>query len=120
MAGLRQDRHRQHRQQRPEGIFGKGLRRVIYRRRTGQRPCNSSSCFSPKTANATIDPPTEPLPEIKEIACGLVQWLEGHGYHSLAQARRSMNLSHCPDPSVYERANYLRVLGSRRSTVPPR
>ncbi len=55
-----------------------------------------------------------------EIRNDLAAWLEGHGYHSLAQARRSMNLSHCPEPSVYERANYMRVLGSRRSTVPPR
>jgi dihydroorotate dehydrogenase (fumarate) len=49
-----------------------------------------------------------------EIRHDLAAWLESHGYHSLAQARRSMNLARCPDPSVYERANYLQVLGSRR------
>jgi len=54
-----------------------------------------------------------------EIRNDLATWLERHGYHSLAQARRSLNLSHCPDPSVYERANYLRVLASRRSTTAP-
>jgi len=49
-----------------------------------------------------------------ELRTELATWLEEHGYHSLAQARRSMNVAHCPDPSVYERANYLRVLGSWR------
>jgi dihydroorotate dehydrogenase (fumarate) len=38
-------------------------------------------------------------------------WLEEHEYESLGQARGSMNLSRCPDPSTYERANYMRVLG---------
>jgi dihydroorotate dehydrogenase (fumarate) len=56
-----------------------------------------------------------------EIRQDLTTWLTEHGYHSLAQARGSMNVSHCPDPSVYERANYVRVLGSwRPPTAPPR
>jgi len=59
------------------------------------------------------------LHRFAEIRNDLADWLEGHGYHSLAQARRRMNLAHCPDPSVYERANYLRVLGSRRTTTAP-
>ncbi len=40
----------------------------------------------------------------------LKQWMEVHEYESVDQMRGSMSLSHCPDPSVYERANYLRVL----------
>jgi dihydroorotate dehydrogenase (fumarate) len=41
---------------------------------------------------------------------GLETWLEDHEYESVAQMRGSMGLRHCPDPSVYERANYLRIL----------
>ena len=40
----------------------------------------------------------------------LTAWLEAHEYESLDQMRGSMSLAHCPDPSVYERANYLKVL----------
>ena len=38
------------------------------------------------------------------------KWLEEHEYHSLAQMQGSMSLARCPDPSAYERAQYLRVL----------
>lgn len=41
---------------------------------------------------------------------GLSRWLEEHDYESIDQMRGSMSLRHCPDPSVFERANYLRVL----------
>jgi len=40
----------------------------------------------------------------------LEQWLEKKEYDSLAQALGSMNLARCPEPSAYERANYMRVL----------
>jgi dihydroorotate dehydrogenase (fumarate) len=42
----------------------------------------------------------------------MARWLEEHEYDSLAQARGSMNLSGCPDPAAYERANYMRILQS--------
>jgi dihydroorotate dehydrogenase (fumarate) len=41
---------------------------------------------------------------------GLARWLEEHEYHSLAQLRGSMSLEACPDPRVYERANYMLTL----------
>lgn len=44
------------------------------------------------------------------LITGLRQWLEDHEYHSVDEMRGSMSLRHCPDPSVFERANYLRVL----------
>jgi dihydroorotate dehydrogenase (fumarate) len=40
----------------------------------------------------------------------LQRWLEDHEYDSVEQMRGSMSLRHCPDPSAFERANYLRVL----------
>jgi dihydroorotate dehydrogenase (fumarate) len=61
------------------------------------------------------------LHRFSELRSGLERWLETHEYHSLAQARRSMNLEHCPDPAVYERASYVRILNSwRPPTAPPR
>ncbi len=41
---------------------------------------------------------------------GLETWLEDHEYESVRQMCGSMSLRHCPDPSAYERANYLRIL----------
>jgi dihydroorotate dehydrogenase (fumarate) len=46
----------------------------------------------------------------------LAEWLEEHEYHSLRQMQGSMNLEACPDPAVYERANYMLMLQSWRST----
>lgn len=42
------------------------------------------------------------------------RWLEEHEYESLDQLRGSMNLARCPDPSAFERANYMRILQSWR------
>lgn len=47
---------------------------------------------------------------IGEIITKLDQWMEEHEYESVEQMRGSMGLSNCPDPSVYERANYLKIL----------
>lgn len=47
---------------------------------------------------------------IGELITGLGTWLEEHEYKSVDEMRGSMSLRHCPDPSVFERANYLRVL----------
>ncbi|MBI3448797.1 MAG: dihydroorotate dehydrogenase-like protein [Acidobacteria bacterium] len=45
---------------------------------------------------------------------GLSAWLQEHEYESLTQLRGSMRLHACPDPGAFERANYMRVLQSRR------
>ena len=44
------------------------------------------------------------------VLAELTAWMEAHEYESVDQMRGSMSLAHCPDPSVYERANYLKVL----------
>jgi dihydroorotate dehydrogenase (fumarate) len=46
------------------------------------------------------------------IRNGMAAWLEQHEYESLAQMQGSMSLTRCPDPSAYERANYLEILQS--------
>ncbi len=40
----------------------------------------------------------------------LERWLEEYGYTSLDAMRGSMNLSRCPDPSAFERVNYMEIL----------
>ena len=50
--------------------------------------------------------------KITELRDGLARWLEDHEYESLAQAHGSMTLEKCPDPSAFERGNYIRIIGS--------
>lgn len=45
---------------------------------------------------------------------GLKHWLTERGYESVDQLRGALNLKHCPDPSAFERANYIRILQSWR------
>lgn len=53
--------------------------------------------------------------QITHLRDGLINWLDEHDYKSLAQARGSMNLARCPDPTAYERANYIHMLMSWRA-----
>ena len=41
-------------------------------------------------------------------------WMEQHEYVSLRQMQGSMSLARCPDPSAFERGNYVRILQSWR------
>lgn len=43
---------------------------------------------------------------------GLRTWMEEHGYASIEQLKGSLSRENCPDPSAYERANYMRSLVS--------
>jgi dihydroorotate dehydrogenase (fumarate) len=47
---------------------------------------------------------------LTEIARGLSIWLEEHEYTSLDELIGCMNLKRVPDPSGYERANYVKLL----------
>jgi dihydroorotate dehydrogenase (fumarate) len=44
----------------------------------------------------------------------VMSFMDEREYESLAQMQGSMNLEMCPDPSVYERANYMLTLQSWR------
>jgi dihydroorotate dehydrogenase (fumarate) len=52
---------------------------------------------------------------LKTVREDMVRWMEAHEYHSLRQMQGSMNLTRCPDPAAFERANYMRALQSWRS-----
>ncbi|MEX2044882.1 MAG: dihydroorotate dehydrogenase-like protein [Opitutus sp.] len=51
---------------------------------------------------------------LNTLLAGLKNWLVDHGYESVDQLRGTMNLQRCPDPSAFERANYIRILQSWR------
>jgi dihydroorotate dehydrogenase (fumarate) len=47
---------------------------------------------------------------LKVIIAEFTDWLETHEYESANQLRGAMNLRNSPDPTGFERANYLRIL----------
>ena len=53
---------------------------------------------------------------LKELVTGLENWLDEHEYESVTQLVGSMNLARAPDPSGYERANYVKLLQSWHGT----
>jgi dihydroorotate dehydrogenase (fumarate) len=49
---------------------------------------------------------------ITSIRKGMEDWLVDHEYESLKQAKGSMSLEKSPSPAAFERANYMKILGS--------
>lgn len=50
------------------------------------------------------------------LIAGVSRFFEEHEYHSVTQLRGNMNLARCPDPSGYERVNYVKLLASWHGT----
>lgn len=48
------------------------------------------------------------------IKLGLQEWMERYHFNSVTEMRGCLSLQNCPNPAAYERANYARVLQSRR------
>lgn len=49
---------------------------------------------------------------VRTLIDGVSTWMEEREYASVAQMKGSMCRAHCPDPSAYERANYMKTLAS--------
>ncbi len=49
---------------------------------------------------------------IETILAELASWLDENEYESVEQLRGSMSRANCPDPSAFERANYMKALTS--------
>jgi dihydroorotate dehydrogenase (fumarate) len=49
---------------------------------------------------------------LQDIRVEFGRWGDEHGYESIDQMRGCMSLGHCPDPTAFERGNYLRTLQS--------
>jgi dihydroorotate dehydrogenase (fumarate) len=47
---------------------------------------------------------------LKTVIADFVEWLDAHEYDSSSQLRGAMNFRNSPDPTGFERANYLRIL----------
>lgn len=52
------------------------------------------------------------IPHVTRVHHDLVRWMEEHEYDSIQQMQGSMSQQAVGDPKSFERANYMRVLGS--------
>lgn len=60
------------------------------------------------------------ITHIQRIEMDLVAWLEQHQHNSLRELKGIMSQQNCPDPSAFERAQYVRGLSSYTSLFPMR
>lgn len=54
----------------------------------------------------------EGIGHLRTLETALAEWLEQHGYESLAQIKGIMSQQNCPDPSAFERAQYVHSLSN--------
>ena len=52
---------------------------------------------------------------LRVIEDEMVTWMREHDYASVEQLKGSMSHQHCPDPSAFERAQYMRAVGVYKS-----
>jgi dihydroorotate dehydrogenase (fumarate) len=52
---------------------------------------------------------------LRDLEAGVIEWIEQHEYESIRQMRGSMNVAAVAEPGAFERANYIKVLGSYRA-----
>ncbi len=57
---------------------------------------------------------------LRTLEAGIIRWMEEHEYESVSQMRGAMNSDHVADAEVYQRANYLKTLGSYVSRLQAR
>jgi dihydroorotate dehydrogenase (fumarate) len=60
------------------------------------------------------------IEHIQRIEMEVVAWLEQHKYNSLSEVKGVMSQKNCPDPSAFERAQYVRGLSTHTSLFPMR
>jgi dihydroorotate dehydrogenase (fumarate) len=61
------------------------------------------------------------IPHLRVIEKEMCDWMEEHEYDSITQLQGSMSQKNCPDPSAFERAQYMRAIAatSEREDIPP-
>jgi dihydroorotate dehydrogenase (fumarate) len=52
------------------------------------------------------------MAQIAVIEQEMKRWMEEHEYESVAQMKGSMSQLKCPDPSAFERAQYMRIIST--------
>ncbi len=55
---------------------------------------------------------------LREVHAGLRAWMEAHEYASIAQMQGSMSYRSVAEPAAFERANYMKVLGTHSRVIP--
>ena len=58
------------------------------------------------------------ITHIQRIQMEVAAWLEAHSYESLGKLKGTMSQKNCPDPSAFERAQYVRGLSTYTSLFP--
>jgi dihydroorotate dehydrogenase (fumarate) len=56
------------------------------------------------------------IDRLRVIEEEMVNWLREHEYESVEQLKGSLSHKNCPDSSAFERAQYMRAVGVRRSS----
>ena len=54
---------------------------------------------------------------LRTIEQGICEWMDAHDYESVKQMQGSMSQLHCPDPSAFERAQYMRAVNSMQNVA---
>ena len=52
------------------------------------------------------------IPQLQAIERDMRAWMESHEYESITQMHGSLSQHKCPDPSAFERANYMKAIKS--------
>ena len=55
--------------------------------------------------------------QLEQIEEGVLEWMERHEYESVQQMKGSMSQIRCPDPSAFERAQYMEAVKSVQHVV---
>jgi dihydroorotate dehydrogenase (fumarate) len=56
------------------------------------------------------------IEHLRRIEEEMVDWMREHEYDSVEQLKGSLSHKNCPDPSAFERAQYMRAVGVHRPT----
>jgi len=54
------------------------------------------------------------IPHLAQLEREVRQWMEEHEYESVAQLKGSLSQKNCPDPSAFERGQYMKVISTYR------
>ena len=54
---------------------------------------------------------------LRTIEQGMREWMDAHDYESVKQMQGSMSQLRCPDPSAFERAQYMRAVNSMQNVA---
>jgi dihydroorotate dehydrogenase (fumarate) len=57
------------------------------------------------------------ISHLEKIEAGVLEWMEKHEYESVQQMKGSMSQIRCPNPSAFERAQYMKAVKSIQHVV---